>query len=124
MLAKKLSYYMQRRDERGSFQGLINQGNWKEVNLASTYAGEIRGGHFHKNTREIIFLVRGEAEVELKDVRNPEKAEKFILQPGEGVEIEPYILHTLKYLQDSEQIALLTQAFEPSDPDRHTIASN
>ena len=124
MLAKKLSYYMQRNDKRGSFHGLINEGNWKEVNLATTYAGETRGGHFHKKTREIIFLMRGEAEVELKDVRNPEKEEKFILQPGEGVEIEPYVLHTLKYLQDSEQIALLTHRFEPSEPDLHTIATN
>jgi dTDP-4-dehydrorhamnose 3,5-epimerase-like enzyme len=124
MLAKKLSHYMDRKDSRGSFQGLINKGNWREVNFASTYAGEMRGGHFHKKTREIIFLVRGEAEVELKDVRNPEKGEKFILQQGEGIEIEPYILHTIKYLQESEQIALLNQPFDPSEPDLHTIADN
>lgn len=115
---------MERSDRRGSFMGLINQGNWKEVNLASTNAGEMRGGHFHKKTREIIFLLRGEAEVELKDVRNPEKGERLTLKQGEGVEIEPYTLHTLKYLQDSEQVALLTERFEPSDPDLHTVAEN
>ena len=115
---------MERNDRRGSFMGLINQGNWKEVNLASTHAGEMRGGHFHKKTREIIFLLRGEAEVDLKDVRNPEKGERFTLKQGEGVEIEPYVLHTLKYLQDSEQVALLTERFEPSDPDLHTFAEN
>jgi dTDP-4-dehydrorhamnose 3,5-epimerase-like enzyme len=124
MLAKKLSYYMDYKDSRGSFQGLINQGNWKEVNLVRSYAGEMRGGHFHKKTREVIFLVRGEAEVELKDVRNSEQGEKFILQQGEGVEIEPYILHTIKYLQESEQVALLNQPFDPLEPDLHTIAGN
>jgi dTDP-4-dehydrorhamnose 3,5-epimerase-like enzyme len=124
MLAKRLSYYMDCRDSRGSFQGLINQGNWKEVNLARTYAGEIRGGHFHKKTREVIFLVLGEAEIELKDVRNVKQGEKFILQQGEGVEIEPYILHTIKYLQDSEQVALLNHPFDPSEPDLHTIAGD
>ena len=121
MEVDKITYYMQQKDNRGSFQGIINKGNWREVNLALTHAGEIRGGHFHKKTTQIIFLTRGKAEVKLEDLKHLGKSKKFILQQGEGIKIEPYVLHTLHYLEDSEHIALLDRPLESSKPDIHTL---
>ncbi|WP_449416924.1 cupin domain-containing protein [Phormidium nigroviride] len=120
--AAKIPCYMNQSDRRGLFLGLVNQGVWQEVNFVKTKAGQIRGGHFHTRTNEVIFLVRGKAEVELQDCDRPEQKQQFILNSGEGVQIKPYMLHTLRYLEDSEQIALLDVAFDPADPDLHTLA--
>ncbi len=120
----KISGYMSRSDHRGSFWGLVNQGSWKEINFVSTQAGEIRGRHFHKHTHEIIFLVKGKAEVELQDCQNPEQKQQFILNSGEGIQLSPHVLHTLHYLEDSEHIALLDTSFDPANPDLHTLSES
>ena len=114
---------MNRSDHRGSFLGLVNQGSWQEVNFVATQAGEIRGGHFHTQTNEVIFLLRGKAAVELQNCHNLEETQQFILNSGEGVEIKPYMLHTLRYLEDSEQVALLDVPFDPANPDLHTLSA-
>lgn len=118
---KKISYYMNREDDRGSFFGLVNQGSWQEVNFVTTKTGEVRGGHFHTKTNEVIFLLRGQAEVELQHCDHPEQKQQFILNAGEGIEIKPFILHTFRYLEDSEQIALLDLRFNPASPDLHLL---
>jgi dTDP-4-dehydrorhamnose 3,5-epimerase-like enzyme len=114
---------MNRSDDRGSFLGLVNQGSWQEINFIATQAGQVRGGHFHTRTHEVIFLLRGKAEVELQDCHNPEEKQQFVLNSGEGIRIEPYMLHTLHYLEDSEQVALLDVPFDPANPDLHTLAA-
>ena len=121
--SEKISCYMNRSDHRGSFIGLMNQGSWQEVNFVSTQAGQIRGGHFHTKTNEVIFLLRGKATVELQNCHDLEQKQQFILNSGEGVEIKPYMLHTLRYLEDSEQVALLDRPFDPADPDLHTLSA-
>lgn len=120
MKSKKFSCYTNQSDQRGLFWGLVNQGNWQEVNFVATQANQVRGGHFHTKTHEVIFLVKGKVEVELQDCHNPEQKQKFILNSGEGIRIEPYMLHTLRYLENSEQVALLDTPFDPNNPDLHT----
>lgn len=78
--SEKISLYMNQSDNRGSFWGLINKGSWQEVNFVATKSGEVRGGHFHVKTNELIFLVHGKAEVELQDCNNTE--EKQHLAPS------------------------------------------
>lgn|GEM_PF-1202347 len=119
MKLNKFSCYVNQSDHRGSFWGLVNQGDWQEVNFVSTQAGRVRGGHFHTQTNEIIFLIKGKAEVKLQDCYDPQQKQQFILNSGEGIEIEPYVVHTLSYLEDSEQIALLDNSFDPNNPDLH-----
>jgi dTDP-4-dehydrorhamnose 3,5-epimerase-like enzyme len=121
MEIRKLAYYMQRHDERGLFRGLVNSGDWREINLVQSSAGTVRGNHYHKETHEVIFLLYGEAEVTFQNIHDPHEQIVFHLSAGEGIEVTPYILHTLRYLTDSEHIALLSHPFDPADPDLHTL---
>src|SRR5689334_9565402 len=98
---KKVSCYAHFSDARGEFFGLINHGEWQEINYVVTRAGEIRGNHFHKDTREMVFLLKGEVEVQLKDINDPAQNITFTLKQGEGVEVQPYVLHTMRYLTDT-----------------------
>lgn len=118
----KLKNYVHREDGRGSFLGIINHGTWQEVNYVKTNAGAVRGNHYHKELREIVFVLKGVVEIEFRDVQHPEQRTVFRLQEGEGVEIMPYILHTMRYLTDCEQISLLDQPFNPSKPDLHSLS--
>lgn len=122
MLDNKLQPYLYLKDQRGSFLGLVNEQNWKEVNFVKTEKDAHRGGHFHKFTYEIIFLLHGKMRVRLTNIANLEEVVEFTLKEGEGVRISPNILHDLFYLEDSEQIALLDRPFDPNNPDLHTIS--
>ncbi|MCK5719958.1 MAG: WxcM-like domain-containing protein [Thiomargarita sp.] len=121
MQKSKLQPYSCFKDERGSFIGLVNEQNWKEVNFVKTEKDAHRGGHFHKFTHEIIFIIHGQVQVKLTNVANPKEIVEFTLKEGEGVRIFPNILHDLFYLENSEQIALLDRPFDSNNPDLHTI---
>ncbi|MCI0490593.1 MAG: WxcM-like domain-containing protein [Blastocatellia bacterium] len=118
---KKLRSYARRSDDRGSFIGLINEGIWKEVNYVHTRAGAVRGKHFSKETHELVFLLKGEVEIELQDVNDPTQQVTFHLREGEGIEIMPYTYRVMRYLTDCEQISLLNKPFDETNPDLHNL---
>ncbi len=119
---KILKSYMRRSDGRGSILGVTNTGTWKEVNFVTTHAGTVRGNHYHRDSHELVFIVEGEVEVVLQDVNNEDDRETVILKGGEGIEIQTFVLHTMRYLAPTVQISLLDRAFDPSNPDLHTLA--
>lgn len=47
-----LSPYRQFSDSRGRMLGVINDGQWEEINYIETAASCTRGAHFHRDTRE------------------------------------------------------------------------
>ena len=44
-------------DARGRFFGIVNTAHWEEINYIETAAGQIRGGHYHKEKRELFFII-------------------------------------------------------------------
>lgn len=111
-------------DIRGTFTGVVNFGQWAEINYLQTNAGYMRGNHYHKALREFIFILQGSVQVDFIDMKNSEKSkETFHLESGEGVEITPYVFHTLRYLTNTEQISLLDRSFDPDNPDLYTMDS-
>lgn len=121
MQINKIQYYTQKIDERGGFYGILNSGNWREVNYFRTRAGAVRGNHFSKETTEVVFLLKGEVNVELIDVNNPNDRASFVLRAGEGIEVKPYVFRRFQYVADSETIALLDRPFDPLHPDLHNL---
>ena len=64
-------------------KGLINEGEWKELNFFSTKAGQVRGDHYHKNTDELFIILEGEIKIKLqilnlKSLRGFVKEEMFL----------------------------------------------
>ena len=86
---KKLEPYMMREDTRGRLVGLINEGSWEEFNYLETKAGNIRGNHYHKGTREGFFIIDGELDVLISSSTGSEtkmrvsSGDVFIIEPGE-----------------------------------------
>ena len=118
---KKITTYINQLDKRGEFLGLINEGNWQEVNFVKTQADTMRGGHFHIKTNEIIFLLTGKVRVELCECNDFDKKHSFTLNAGEGIKIPPYTFHTFSYLEDSTHIQMLDIPFDPENQDIHKL---
>ncbi|MGH8551361.1 MAG: hypothetical protein ACRERU_22680 [Methylococcales bacterium] len=115
MKLEKVTYYLQRQDDRGALFGITNRGNWREVNLFSSKAGAIRGNHYNQSTIEFVFLLRGSARVTTYHQTKPAQRTTTVLKAGEGHEIPPNVVHLTEYLEDSETLALRDRPFHSED---------
>ena len=113
--------YFEYNDSRGSLSGLINVGNWREVNIITSEAGTIRGRHYHERTLECFAILEGTIHVIFRRPLADGSWEKIARDFGAGdvFIVEPYVEHTF-YIQDSAQwINLLSQPVDPQQPDFH-----
>jgi dTDP-4-dehydrorhamnose 3,5-epimerase-like enzyme len=117
---RSVTFYSTLSDHRGHFYGITNQGVWKEVNVIHTRASQVRGGHFHRYTTEVIFMLAGKANVILTSCDDLNNSTQLILSTGEGIEIPPKTLHDFHYLEDSSHLQLLDLPFDPNDQDLFT----
>ena len=118
---QKLSPYIARMDERGGFLG-ITQESWAEVNFIETRANQVRGNHYHKETRELIFIISGEIEVEIDDL-NSGKHLELSFRKGDVFIIEPYEVHTFRTTTDAQWINMLSKPLDSQKPDFHQVAN-
>ena len=63
-----LEPYRQFSDSRGQMLGVINDGKWEEINYVETVAGCVRGGHYHRNPRELFLMISGTIKVRIRPV--------------------------------------------------------
>ena len=118
---QKLSPYMRMLDGRGGFWGITQEG-WAEVNFIETAAQQVRGNHYHKETRELFFIVSGEIEVVIEDLRSGRRLEMSVGK-GDVFIIEPYELHTFRTRTDAQWINMLSKPVDRRDPDFHHLAN-
>ena len=114
-----LKSYFSKSDERGGFTG-ITQETWAEVNFIETSADQVRGNHYHKETRELFFIISGDIDVTIKNLRSGEQTEQSFTK-GDIFIIEPYELHTFHTRTDAQWINMLSKAMDQSNPDFHHV---
>ena len=111
---KLIENYFSFKDDRGEIRGLVNFGNWQEVNYVKSYKDTVRGNHYHKKTKEVIIILDGKINVELKSGDN---VEALTLKKGDVILIEPMTIHTFTMLEDSSWINLMNVKNEKDAPD-------
>jgi dTDP-4-dehydrorhamnose 3,5-epimerase-like enzyme len=116
---QKLSPYINKSDERGGFLGITQQG-WAEVNFIETRAHEVRGNHYHKETRELFFIISGEIDIVVDDLNSGKHFELSVTK-GDMFVIEPFELHTFKTKTDAQWINMLSKPVDPQNPDFHQV---
>ncbi len=119
---KILTPYISKRDARGGFLG-ITQEHWAEANFIETKGEQVRGNHYHKETRELFFIVSGEVDVVVDDLRSGEHVEASFSQ-GDIFIIEPYELHVFHTRTDAQWINMLSQPLDQDNPDFHHVATD
>ena len=99
------------KDERGFLFQLVRDG-WKQVNVSKTVKGTVRGGHYHKTTREAFFIVEGGLDAVLE---KDGELENHSFKQGDFFVIEPYAVHSFTFTADTLMVALYDVGVEKTD---------
>lgn len=113
---KHLHFYISFEDQRGLFWGIVQEGTWTEANYIETKQDVVRGGHFHKETRELFFIIDGKISIKIVNLRDSVE-KQFIAEKGCIFIVEPFEIHTFKVLMDSKWINMLSKGINKDKPD-------
>jgi len=105
-----------RRDERGTFVEIVNEGPWETIIHGSMKSGAEMGNHYHKECRALFYVVSGKAEVHIRHVYD-QGMNKVILGSGEGLYFLPYEIHVIHYLEKTDFIFLKSYRYREDQPD-------
>ena len=115
--------YIEYSDKRGSFLGLINFGNWKEINIICSEADTVRGGHYHENTDELFLILEGKIKITLQKVLDNKvldnEKKTFDVQEGDVFLIKKNVNHIFETIEYSKWINVLSQKLNIDNPDIH-----
>jgi dTDP-4-dehydrorhamnose 3,5-epimerase-like enzyme len=110
-------------DARGQFYGIINTAQWEEINYIETVAGQIRGGHYHRETRELFFIIEGNIEVKIESLHG-NAPHIYNMEKGSLFVVEPYEVHTFICKTDSKWINVLSKRIDDQFHDFHVPTTN
>ncbi|OGC22584.1 hypothetical protein A3J90_06490 [candidate division WOR-1 bacterium RIFOXYC2_FULL_37_10] len=96
---------------RGLFLGIVNFGNWQEVNYIETQAGQIRGGHYHKEAMELFYIIEGNISIKVVDLKG-ELIKEFLANKGSIFLVEPYEVHTFTCNSDCKWINVMSKKMD------------
>lgn len=82
----------------------------KQVNIYDAKKGSTLGNHYHKETDEYFYIVRG------KVMYNTSR----IFESGELFAVYPQEVHTIECLEDTKFMTFLTKAYSEEDKDQWT----
>lgn len=87
-------------DERGKITDLLEKEVIEYVTLISSKKGAVRGNHYHKESVQYTFIIKGT--IKILTQFHDGKIETAILKSGEMVFTPPMEKHTLIALEDSD----------------------
>jgi len=94
-------------DERGEITDILND-KINHVGFITTKKGVVRAKHYHKQSIQSSYILKGKFEVIVANPNNLNEREKFILNAGELIIIQPNIVHVFKALEDSDMIDMIS----------------
>lgn len=106
------------KDERGTLREITRGHKWQQLNEYERKKGSIAGNHYHKEMEEFFFIITGRAEVRILNVEN-NKSEDFIVKAGDAFIVSKNEAHTLKFIDDTTFITLLSKNFDDQNKDMH-----
>lgn len=98
-------------DDRGTLVQLCRRG-YSQVNVVTTHAGVIRGGHCHRLNTEAFYVISGKC---LVTARKNGEEEKEVFTAGEFFRIEPFAIHEFEYLEDTVMVTMYSLGVEFDD---------
>lgn len=115
---KLFESYKKIEDSRGIFLGIVNSGQWEEINFVETSANQVRGGHYHKETRELFFIIEGDIEITITELNNA-NISSFTVGPGAIFVIEPFEIHSFACKTPCKWINVLSRRIDDQFHDIH-----
>ena len=103
-------------DQRGSIIQVVSQGEWKQLNVLKRKAGSLGGGHYHRQTHEFFYLIKGKMEVKTMSVKNS-SVQSYTFQEGACFSVPPYEQHYMAFKDESILVTLYSEPFDINNPD-------
>lgn len=123
-MIKIIERYFKQKDDRGSLEGIINHGEWREINIITSSAGSVRGNHYHEQIAELFIILDGEITVVSQEVLDGNLVGDIAesnMTTGDVFLVEPFTNHIFYVRKDSRWINVLSRAITKSDPDIQRI---
>ncbi len=98
-------------NETGLLVQLVHEG-WSQINVLVSKANSTRGGHFHKVSREVFYIVSGKTKLSLE---TETENEEYILKEGDMFLISPYQKHTFSFIEDTVMVSMYDIWVEKED---------
>lgn len=112
--------YKKFEDGKGTFTGIVNSGLWEEINYVETAAGKVRGGHYHRETRELFFIIEGDIDITVTDL-DGNVTHAFSASRGSIFIIEPLEVHTFVCRTDCRWINIMSRRIDDQFHDIHPL---
>jgi len=108
-------------DERGSIARILDADvPIKSVLLITSKAGTVRSNHCHKTDAHYCYLLSGRAQWYEKHLWRKEE-EYVVLEAGDMVYTPPFIIHAVRFLEDSVLLAFATKSRIQQDYEEDTV---
>lgn len=104
---RRLKAYFKHSDNRGILIEICREIIWRQLNFFTLKRGSWRGGHYHKRTRELFFIIEGRCRIEIINIKTGRKYQ-FIAKEKDILLVEPYESHRVTAMEDSKVAAYLT----------------
>lgn len=98
-------------DERGSLLQLVHKG-YNQVNVITSNAGVIRGGHYHKINKEAFFVISGKLCLKLELDGN---TEEYQFVSGDFFRINENVVHEFYFEEDTLLVSMYSKGVELED---------
>ncbi len=92
-------------DDRGEICQILSV-PCRQVNYLYTKAGAKRGRHYHKQNREIFYVISGEVKIQAQAVGKADVREEGTFSSGDAFLVEPYAIHDLTFLRDTQMVVV------------------
>jgi len=114
---KIINPYFTHKDNRGFIRGIINDGNWQEINYVFSKKGAERANHYHKELNELFIIIDGEIRITYFHLDNRDNIESKIVKQGDVFLFKKNIFHRFEVLKDSVWLNVLSKKINPNRPD-------
>ena len=101
-----LSHEFQHTDERRRLTQILTE-DIKQVNVYEAKKDAHLGNHFHKDTIEYFYILKGTVTYNDNEVINP----------GTLFKVSPFEKHTLRCMTNVKMMTFLTKAYTDKEPD-------
>ena len=112
------------KDERGTFYEILKTSDSGQCSISTTAPNIQRGGHFHHTKNEKFLVVKGEALIQLRDIRTDEVIEYKVSDKNmEIVEMIPGYTHNIQNIGNQELILFLwaNENYDQNNPDTYYL---
>lgn len=109
-------------DVRGTLTQIVRTG-YNQVNVITSVADSVRGGHYHKENMEAFYIIEGAMELDVW-LPGEEEKERYTFAAGDMFVIPLGVIHSFNFLNATTLVSMYSKGVEYPDGSKDIIAVN